>query len=438
VTPAAPVIVVGAGCAGLACAVRLASRGSSVVLLEQRPRAGGRCWSFRDAESGEMIDNGQHLLVAGYRRTLAFLETVGTRRLLAIQKTPGLLFHHPERGFHRLELPPLRAPMHLFAGVARYGMLGPADRLRLLRGGMALRSSSSRAAGGTVSAWLEEAGQSAETRRCFWDPLTIAVMNETPDRAAAEPFLRALRTAFLASPGGAALAVPQTGLSELFVDPAIAWLHEHGVPPRCQADVAAPVINGGRVTGVRLRDGTTIDGSAVVLAVPWHAAAALLDGTGILDPVWRDAEASVIVSVHLWYPEDFLPAEPVGIIGRTAQWVFNRRAVLRERGRGGHGSVVISAARGIVELSNEEIIARVGGDLQAVFGGAPLPARALVIREKRATPSLTPALEPLRPPHRTSYGNLFLAGDWTATGLPATIEGAIQSGEDCADLAAGA
>jgi squalene-associated FAD-dependent desaturase len=433
------VIVVGGGVAGLAAAVRLASCDVPVLLLEQRPRPGGRTYSFRDTVSGETVDNGQHLLLAGYRHTLGFLESIGSRRLLSVQPKPSLLFHHPERGFHRLELPALRAPLHLMAGVLGFGLLGYADRFRLLRAGAALSTPAARSAGRTVAEWLAAAGQSAETRRGFWDPFTVAVMNEIPERAAAAPFLRALQTAFLGSAGDAALALPAVGLSELLVDPALEYLAIHQSVVRCSAEVQRVLVGGGRATGVRLRGDETIEGGAVIVAVPWHEARVLLEGITPLDPGWDTVNASPIVSIHLWFPEDFMPDESVGLIGRRVHWVFNRRRINRESQPGGHLSVVISAAVDVVDWRNEALIVQAVADIRSTYPRCPPAAtRGLVIREKRATLSLTPAVEALRPGAITAIPNLFLAGDWTDTGLPATIEGAVQSGERCAELAVGA
>lgn len=434
-----PVIVAGGGAAGLAAAVRLASAGIPVLVLEQRPRAGGRTWSFRDERSGDVIDNGQHLLIAGYRRTLDLLATLGVRDRVAVQSRPALLFHHPAKGFRRFSLPGFPPPLNLLAGVLGSDLLSPCDRLRLLRAGIAIRREGGKATLLTVAAWLQEQGQSAEARRCFWDPLTLAIMNEIPARAAAGPFLQALRRAFLESPRGAALAIPRVGLSELFAEPAASYLAARGGRVRCDAAVARLLTGAGRVQGVALRNGEEIRGRAVILALPWYAAAPLLYNAVPHSSAWQNIGASPIVSVHLWFDEDFMPEESVGLIGRRIQWLFNRRRINRESRAGGHVSAVISAAREFMALDNERIIALATEDIRTVYPGCPpVPLRGMVIKEKRATPALSPDAERLRPGARTSVQNLFLAGDWTATGLPATIEGAVESGERCAEFIRGA
>jgi len=437
-----PVVVVGGGLSGLAAAVSLSSRRIPVILLEQRKSPGGRAYSFLDEATGTVIDNGQHVLIAGYARTMGFLGTIGTRDLVAVQRLPELLFHHPDRGFCSFRLPLLPPPLHLLAGVASTDLFSPADKLRMVRAGLALRSSVAPSeTGGTIESWLDAHGQSPGTKRSFWEPLAVAIMNEHIATASAPVFLRALRTAFLSGPRAAALAVPTVGLSELYVDPARAYIENHGGIVRCGADVTGTVAERGNVSAVRLKEGETVGCSAAILAVPSYRAADILPdalrGSGFLSRA-SSIPLSPIVSVHLWFENDAMTQEVLGVIGRRVQWVFNRRKISREKGKGGHLSVVISAAGDFVGMDNDDLARIAVEDLQSVFGaGTGRATRAVVIREKRATFSCAPDVEPLRPGAVTPIPNLFIAGDWTDTGYPATIEGAIMSGQRCADLAAG-
>jgi squalene-associated FAD-dependent desaturase len=437
-----PVVVVGGGLSGLAAAVSLSSRRIPVLLLEQRKSPGGRASSFVDESTGTVIDNGQHVLIAGYSRTMEFLGTIGARGLVAVQPVPELLFHHPVRGFCSFRLPLLPSPLHFLAGVVTTGLFSPADKLRMLRAGFALRSSRPvEGTGETVESWLDSLGQSPETKRSFWEPLAVAVMNEHLETASAVVFIRALRTAFLSGARGSALAIPTVGLNELYVDPARAYIERCGGVVRCSADVTGSVAEGGKISGIRLKEGETIGCSAVILAVPSYRAAGLLPDalreSGFLACA-SSIPLSPIVSVHLWFRGDVMPQDVLGVVGRRIQWVFNRRKISREKGEGGHLSVVISAARAFVGMENDELARIALEDLRSVFGAVIGDAtHAVVIREKRATISCAPDVEPLRPGSITPLPNLFIAGDWTGTGYPATIEGAVMSGQHCADLAAG-
>jgi squalene-associated FAD-dependent desaturase len=281
----------------------------------------------------------------------------------------------------------------------------------------------------TVSHWLNAQKQPAEARRCFWEPLTVAIMNERAERASARLFLHALRQAFVQHRWNAALVFPRAGLSRLFADPARAVLERSGSEIRCNTTAARLAVSGGRVTGVVLSDGVLCGCSAVVLALPApqsHTLTADMSIPGLR--TMAEAPSSPIIGIHLWC-DGALPDRPaVGLIGRRVQWVFRRDR---------HISLVISAARDLVDRSHEELTSIALEDLHAVFGASVgKPSRSVVIRERRATISLTPDIERVRPGARTTLPNLFLSGDWTDTGLPATIEGAILSGVRAATLAA--
>lgn len=430
-----PVVIVGGGLAGLAAAVELTARSVPVVVLEQRPYPGGRTRSFVDRDSGDVLDNGQHLLIAGYRQTLRFLEQIGTLHLLRIQRPPRYLFHHPDRGFVAFTLPRLIPPLNFLTGVLRSPLLKPTDRVRMLRAGVSVLLS--RATGGeeTVAQWLARTGQSPEARRTFWDPMAVSMMNVDPAVASAESFRAALRGAFLQGADSASPALPTVGLSDLLVWPAIRTIERGGGTVRCGAAVESLLYRGGLVSGVRMRDGSQVEAAAVLLAVPPGP----LNPRGTPDGVPAAAMpgCSPIITVYLWFDGHPIRDEVVGYVGRTVQWTFDRSAVGgRDPRRGQLCAAVISAARELHSVSNGVLVERVVGEIAGAYGQRSLPLRrSLVLRERCATVALTPALERARPTARTPVANLFRAGDWTATGIPATIEGAIQSGMEAARLA---
>jgi hydroxysqualene dehydroxylase len=426
-------VIVGGGLAGLAAAVRLTSSGIPVVLCEQRARLGGRAASFTDRVTGDEVDNGQHLLIAGYDRTLALTATIGSRHLLRVQERPELLYHHPSRGFVRFTLPHLMPPLNLAWGILTSPLFSFGDRIAVLRAGLAMQMDSaprfSARGNGTVAEWLDSTHQPQSVRGAFWGPLAVSIMNERMETAQAGAFLDALRIAFLGHWHAAALVFPQAGLSTIFADPAAGFITAHGGTIRTGTGVHACVAGRGTITGVRLTDGSLIACSALVLAVPHTEAAALIpQPPGATEELVRisGVPSAPIVSMHLWFREQFMDRDAVGLIGRRVHWVFRRA---------NHVAVTISAAYDTVGLSNEELAGIAVSELRAVFGSqVGEPYHTLIIREKAATLSLSPMIASHRPAARTPVENLFLAGDWTATGLPATIEGAIRSGEEAARL----
>lgn len=411
-------------------------------MLEQRPSAGGRSSSFRDSTTGDVVDNGQHVLIAGYHRTMEFLQVIGSRSLLKIQSRPDLLFHHPVKGFRRFSVPPLPSPLHFCGALLGSNLFSPSDRFRLLRAGLSLtRHDPVETNDMTVSEWLDRNGQSREARRSFWDPLAVSIMNDLPQLAAASPFLSSLRETFLGPWSDACVAIPTVPLTDLYVRNAVGFIHSRGGEVRCSQDVRNLHMEGEQIRGVLMRDGTTLDARSFILSVPPYRLSDLLPldaGTGIDVHSLQQASYSPIVSTHLWFNEEFMIQPFVGLIGRQTQWVFNRRRIEGNHAAGSHISTVTSAAYDLVDRSNEEIINGCLDDLRTVFGSrVGRPYHAVVVRERRATVSLTPAMERARPSQKTAAPNLFLAGDWTRTGLPATIEGAVRSGESAAEHAAG-
>jgi predicted NAD/FAD-dependent oxidoreductase len=242
-------------------------------------------------------------------------------------------------------------------------------------------------------------------------------------------FVDALHAAYLGGPTRAALVLPTVGLSELFAEPARHFIESHGGEVRCSVRVETVVSEGRKAKKIRTTTGEEIACRAAVLAVPPAGVESILPDVlkseGFLQGM-STLPSSPIISIHLWYASEFVRPPMIGLVGKTVQWIFQRD---------GYVSAVISAARALVEASNEELANIAQRDIAGIFGPrVGKPMRTLVVKEKRATFSATPSVERLRPGARTPFRNLFLAGDWTATGYPATIEGAILSGETAARL----
>ena len=400
--------VIGAGLAGLSAAVTLSEAGQTVTVVEAGPAAGGRCRSYFDRELGLRIDNGNHLLLSGNRSAFAYLDTIGARTTLAMPPEPMFPFLDLSNGLRWTLRPNLgRIPWWVLLRRRRAPGTHATDHLALLR----LRRITSDA---TVAASLRK----DEFYRRLIQPIAVAALNTPPDVALVRLLGAVMRETLFRGGGACIPAVPREGLSDSLIDPAVAWLQARG----------CPVITGRRVTALRTETGrvrelATTDGpmpvEAVVLAVPPWGVADLLPGQS------SPTEFQAILNIHFRVAADPGPTGFIGLVGGTAEWVFVKR---------GHVSVTISAANRMVDQDAEAIARAVWPDVRAALGLEGRMPAWRVVKERRATVAATAEQERLRPGPRTGLANLVLAGDWTATGLPGTIEGAIRSGRTAAEV----
>ncbi len=435
--------VVGAGFAGLSAAVRLAQAGRRVIVLERRARLGGRATAFHDRETGELVDNGQHVLLGCYTATFEFLRRIGALDRLRVQPQLSLTVVDRDGRASRLVCPNLPSPLHLLGGILEWDALSWRDRLSVLRMGRPLRlarrelaGEAVRAAspGETVDAWLERHGQTRRIRELLWDPLALAALNQDPRDAAAPPFARVLAEMFGPDPRASAIALPARPLHEMYAEPARQAIHACGGDVRTGAEAVVNARAGGFTVEAA---GERWDVRTVVSAVPWFAAGDVLGRVDAMAGTLAAARAmrsSPIVTVNLWFDRPVLDEPFIGLPGRAMQWVFDKRAAF---GQGAsHLSLVSSGAEAVLRQTNDELIATAHGELVDALATVRAAAlvRATVIREPRATFSLAPG-QPPRPAATTAVPGLFLAGDWIDTGLPATIESAVRSGHAAADCA---
>ncbi len=439
------VAVVGAGVAGMTAAVHLALAGFRVTLLDKGSRPGGRTLSWQDPSTGDWLDNGPHLLMGCYRETLRLLDRLGTRDQLlglpprTVWLAPGGRRHllKGNTAFHRLGL---------LWGVLRLNSLGWQGRWRVLRAmqaaGQLNETQLAELNERTCLEWLRSLRQTPETIARFWEPLLVAALNEKADRAAADGLAAVIRVGFLSGPAASRLFVPRTCLRDLF-QPALGKLLRN-LEGRLLLRTRARRLQTqqGRVTAVELAGGERIQADSYVLALPPRPLAALLpEDSPSAARLKRNAESftySPIVSLYLWLSQAVLEEAMIGLLDSPLHWVFQRPLETSDGGKRQLLSVPLSAAQEWVPRPpatiKEQVVAELSRFIPALSTETVTHWR--VIKERRATVSLGPGTASSRPGAKSPWPNLFLAGDWTATGLPATIESAALSGRASATLTA--
>jgi squalene-associated FAD-dependent desaturase len=443
------VVVVGGGFAGFAAATLLQERRHEVVLLERRGILGGRATSARDAVTGDDVDNGTHLMLGAYSATLDLLRRAGAGDLLLVQDDLKLEWVDP-RGTTALVCPPLVAPLHLLFGLA--GLRVPlAVKLQAIRLGLAVRFGR-RPDGLTLADYFRRTGQGASARRLVWDPLALAILNEPVERAAAVLFHRVYQEAFLRDHRASRLVFPRRGWSVL-VERLGAYFESRGGRVLRGARAEGLVVADERVTGVRYLQRSEKreeiaageapaprleSADAVVSAVPPPALLQLVPEYRRQTPPFDSLDrfsGSPIVSVDLWLDRVVVERDMLGLRDTEMDWVFDKGRLHGRTGAPQHLAFIVSAAYRTAPKTNAELVEAALSALRCCFpamAGARVE-RSLVQREAQATFASTPELEALRPGPVTPIAGLFLAGDWTDTGLPATIEGAVRSGVRAAD-----
>jgi squalene-associated FAD-dependent desaturase len=428
------VLVVGAGFAGVAAATALAERGARVHVVEARQRPGGRAYSWVDSATGEIRDNGQHVLASFYDETLRLLDRLGTRD--ALEADPALRLHVWARGRRsfRFACPDLPSPLHWLAAVGTCeGLSLPSRLLALGLRGRARDLLQRNGNGGsvTVQQWMDWGPGGEDLAALLW-PIALAALNELPGEASAALFARVLERLLDAPASRTGLALPRRGLADLiegFED----FLAQRGGEVRYRATALGVRIENGRASGASLLGGERLTAGAVILTVP-HERVGWMLRPELLAP-YREVVAvpwSPIVSTVHTFDRHVLPTRMVALLGTRTQWAF-------DRGSSGGGfaiGTVRSAATSDIEREIHEIAAETEAELREAFPEAR-EARLLtsrVYKERRATMRATPEAERVRPPAETAVPGLLLAGDWTKTGLPPTIEGAVWSGHRAAEL----
>lgn len=418
------VIVVGGGLAGLSCAMRLSNEGARVLVLETRKRLGGRATSFTDPRTGETLDNCQHVAMGCCANYLDFCGRLGVADKLAWTDT----LHFVEAGGRESVIAPggLPAPLHTAASFLRASFLTFDEKRAVARAILAaLRADRAAWRDRTFADWLRHNAQPRGAIEKFWSPVVVSACNLDVERVAASSALHVFQEGFLVNAHASRVALAGVPLVELY-DPAERAIAESGGEVRLGASVVC--VDERRV---HLAGGDTLEADRVVLAVPVERVGSLVsESLGARDPRIAPLSSvghSPILGVHLALDREVMAQPHAVLVSRGTQWLFNKG---RDAAGGQRLHAVVSAAESWMHLDEAAIVERVMGDVRACFpyAGDASVVRARAVKEKRATFAATPEFERVRPSQSHESTALVLAGDYTDTGWPATMEGAVRSG----------
>ncbi len=428
--PPRNVVVLGAGLAGMAAAVEATIAGDRVTLREARAEAGGRAGSFIEVKTGERLDTGQHLLMGCYRETLRLLRSLGAeRKLLWID--PLRIPFRSRAGESVLAAWPLPSPWHLLGAFLGYREISWGDRLAAIRLIGSLILGQEPLPEETAERWLQRRKQSPGIVRTLWEPLCLAACNQELGRASAQMLAAVIRRALLGGRKDSALAFCSGNLGDLLAKECERLLRYCGGSLVCRSPVRRLLFADDRLEAIEDASGERREVDQVVSALPWNSLRSLLPSESRLQAICRSIGEEAILNLYLWTDRPLTRETVVGFLDSDLHWLFSRERILGRSSARGHAyAAVISAAQSWKELSREAVADRVMEELRKRLPEAA-EARLLhsfLYRAQGGTPSLSPVECGLRPGPRSEWRNLWIAGDWTDTSLPATIEGAVQSG----------
>ncbi len=429
-TQAPHVAVVGGGLAGLAAGCALACSGFKVTLFERKPYLGGRASSYQHPGTGEVIDNCQHVLLGCCTNLIDFYRRTGVAD--SIRWFDRLTFLEP--GGRASEIGPssLPAPLHTTPAFLKATCLEIPDKVAIARAMMALAPMTPRETGESFLGWLQRHGQTERAIERFWKPVLVSALNEDVDRVSVPYAAQVMRESFLKSAAAGRMGVPTVPLTDLY---GAAGEYIRARQGDVQLRTAAESFRAepGHVKLWVAGREETFD--YVVFALPFDGLERVLPDSSAAQPL-RAAlarfETSPITGIHLWFDRQISDLEHAVLLDRTIQWMFHK-SKLQKRDSNGHGSyveLVVSASKSLVDKSRQEIVEVAVRELREFFPAAREAnlIKSTVIKEVHATYSPRPGIEADRPRPETVWPRVFLAGDWTATGWPATMEGAVRSG----------
>lgn len=442
------VAIAGGGLAGLAAACALSDAGFRVTLFEKRPFLGGRASSYEHPGTGEVVDNCQHVLFRICTNLVKFYERIGVAD--QIRWFDQMNFIEPGGRVTVMKPSFLPAPLHTAPSFLHFPFLSATDKLAITRALVPLTLTMQRDNGCSFQQWLDRHGQTRNAVAHFWHPILISALSEELDRVSVSAAAQVVRES-MKTPAARHMGVPTLPLTDLY-NAAGDYVRSHGgtVHFRCPIEGFAAEASRVRVQARGNPRPPDESFAYLVLALPFDALDPLLPLTAESIPIRKKVshfENSPITGIHLWFDRQISDLDHAVLLDRTIQWMFHKSRLQPMRARSENGSgtgsyieLVVSSSKTLIEKSRTEIVELALNEVREFFPvarGANL-LKSTVIKEVNATYSPRPGIDAHRPTPTTPWARVFLAGDWTATGWPATMEGAVRSGYLAAEALADA
>jgi len=430
------VAIAGGGLAGLAAGCALAEAGFKVTLFEKRPYLGGRASSYQHPGTGEVVDNCQHVLLGCCTNLLDFYRRAGVED--KIRWYEKLTFLEPGGRASVIAPSALPAPLHTAPAFLKADCLNFRDKLGISRAMAVLAPRTPADDGQSFLDWLNRHGQTEQAIERFWKTILVSALNEDLDQVSVPYAAQVVRESFLKSPAAGRMGIPTVPLTDLY-STAGDYIRARGGEVQLRAGVESFRSEGFDVF-------VTVNGEDkrfdyLLLALPFDALGRILPNTASAAPLAGALEqfsTSPITGIHLWFDRQISDLDHAVLLDRTIQWMFHKSRLIAARNQdapenrngGSYIELVVSCSRSLVEKSKTEIVELAIKEAQEFFPGSPdaVLLKSTVIKEVHATYSPRPGIEQYRPKPETAWPRVFLGGDWTATGWPATMEGAVRSG----------
>jgi squalene-associated FAD-dependent desaturase len=435
-TPTQPTVAIaGGGLAGLAAACALADSGFRVSLFERRPYLGGRASSYEHPGTGEVVDNCQHVLFRVCTNLVEFYQRIGVED--KIRWYDEMTFIEPGGRTSVMRAAPLPAPLHTAPSFLRFPFLSAKDKLAISRGIAALTLTSQPDTGRSFQDWCRQHGQTANAIERFWKPILVSALSEDLDLISISYAAQVVRES-MKSPAARHMGVPMIPLTELY-NRAGEYIRARGGEIHFRNSLEAFTPEPSQVHIRVSEKESSFD--YLVVALPYDALDRVLPQTREAAPLREQLahfESAPITGIHLWFDRQITDLDHAVLLDRTIQWMFHKSRLLQHssapalapEATGSYIELVVSASKNLIDKSRAEIVDLALREVREFFPQARAAnlVKSTVIKEVHATYSPRPGIDAYRPQQTTIWPRVFLAGDWTATGWPATMEGAVRSG----------